>query len=93
MNKNMRAGFQGKHDSMRALADKLMNHPGSAKDVYSSASAPDKEKMRLYKKGGPVKKSCNKFAAGGVAKIRHKEATNSGAPIPPAKQRKRCRSK
>ena len=33
MDKNMRAGFQGKKDAMRELADKLMNHPGTAKDV------------------------------------------------------------
>lgn len=84
MNKNMRAGFQGQHDSMRALADKLMNHPGN----------PNKEPVRLYKEGGSVKKttkkecSCNKFAAGGVAKIRHKEATPSGNPL---KQRRSCK--
>ena len=99
MNKNMRAGFQGKHDSMRALADKLMNHPGEAKDVYMSASAADKEKMRPFKKGVHVKNStksassCKKFAAGGVAKIRHKQATKSGAPLPPSKARKSCKTK
>lgn len=110
MNKNMRAGFQGKHDSMRALADKLMNHPGEAKDVYMSASAADKEKMRPFKKGGHVKKeeyghgghikksdksksSCKKFAAGGVAKIRHNQATKSGTPLPPSKARKSCKTK
>ena len=104
----MRAGFQGVKDSMRDLADKLMNHPGHAKDVYMSASAADKEKMRLFKKGGHVKQeeyghgghvkkgtksssSCKqKFAAGGVAKIRHKEATTAGNPL---KQRKTCKKK
>lgn len=80
----MRAGFQGQHDSMRALADKLMNHPG---DV-------NKKPVRLYKEGGSVKKTTkkefahNKFAAGGVAKIRHKEATKSGAPL---KQKRSCK--
>lgn len=99
MNKNMRAGFQGKHDSMRALADKLMGHLGEAKDVYMSASAADKEKIRPFKKGGYVKKStksessCKKFAAGGVAKIRHNQATKSGAPLPPSKARKSCKTK
>ena len=86
MNKNMRAGYQGKNDSMRALADKLMNHPGVSKDVYPSKSAADREKMRPYKKGGSVKKTtCKKFAAGGVAKIRHGEATKSGKPKSPKK--------
>lgn len=89
MNKNMRAGFQGKKDAMRELADKLMNHPETAKDVYPSASSADKEQMRLYKKGGPVKK----FAAGGVAKIRHKQATKSGSPLPASKQKRGCKNK
>ncbi len=116
MNKNMRAGFQGKHDSMRALADKLMNHPGEAKDVYMSASAADKEKMRPFKKGGHVKKeeyghgghvkkssksgsSCktktakSNYAAGGVAKIRHKECTKNGSPLPPSKARRSSKTK
>lgn len=53
--KNMKAGYQGKHDSMRAKAEKLLDHPGSAKDVYYSKSCADKEKMRAFKEGGSVK--------------------------------------
>jgi hypothetical protein len=74
--KNMKAGFQGKKDSMREKAAKLMDHPGKAVDVYYSASCADKEKMRKYKSGGSVKK----YAMGGVAKIRHGEATAQGLP-------------
>jgi hypothetical protein len=33
------------------------------------------------KKGGHAKKHCQKFAAGGAAKIRHKQATAAGKPI------------
>ena len=65
MDKNMRAGFAGKKDAMRDLADKLM-------------------------KGG---KSPKKFAAGGVAKIRHKQATKSGAPLPALKSKRGCNQK
>lgn len=100
--KNMKAGFQGIRDAMRVKAEKLLNRPGKAKDVYMSKSAADKEKMRAYKKGGSVKskmnkddygvecrkkggsmkkdKDCQKFAMGGVAKIRHDEATKAGMP-------------
>src|SRR5260221_2694317 len=86
INKIMRAGYQNKPDAMRKMADKLMDHPGHAKDVYYSASCADKEKMRLYKKGGLVKgddtKKCDgkKYAMGGVAKMRHDEATSTGMP-------------
>lgn len=109
--KNMKAGYQGKHDAMRAKAEKLLDHPGHAKDVYYSKSCADKEKMRPYKEGGrvkahkehemkerslkehekkeskshkkgePLKKDggyIQKFAAGGVGKIRHGEATAAG---------------
>jgi len=98
--KNMKDGYQGKHDSMRAKAEKLLDHPGSAKDVYYSKSCADKSRMRPYKEGGSVRaeekvehykkggsikkdKDCGcpqKFAAGGVAKIRHEEATADGMP-------------
>lgn len=79
--KNMKAGYQGKHDAMRAKAEKLLDHPGHAKDVYPSKSCADKERIRPYKKGGSVKKDCvQKFAAGGVAKIRHGVATADGMP-------------
>lgn len=123
----MKAGYQGRKDSMRNLAERLMNHPGHAEAVYFSKSAADKEKMRPYKSGGHVKnresmererqlehhrrmereekmekhrkehmahkdkekkshkkehlkKDCQKFAMGGVAKIRHDEATADGMP-------------
>lgn len=105
--KNMKAGYQGKPDAMRKKAEKLMNHPGHAKDVYSSKSCADKVKIRPYKEGGSVKqekaepykettdkkmdaykkggsmkkdRGCQKFAMGGVAKIRHEEATAQGMP-------------
>lgn len=48
MSKNMRAGYQGKPDAMRELADKLMNHPGEAKAVYYSKSAAGKGPMRPF---------------------------------------------
>lgn len=94
--KNMKAGYQGKHDSMRAKAEKLLDHPGHAKDVYYSKSCAEKEKIRPFKEGGSVMKEekmemkkggsmkkdkdcCpKKFAAGGVAKIRHEQATADG---------------
>ncbi len=109
--KNMKAGYQGKPDAMRLKAEKLLNHPGKADDVYYSKSCADKSRMRPYKEGGSVKKEdsemeymkggavkkmedrvrtgaskkdkgrCQKFAMGGVAKIRHKEATPQGLPI------------
>jgi hypothetical protein len=104
--KNMKAGYQGKHDSMRAKAEKLLDHPGSAKDVYYSKSCADKEQMRPFKEGGHVKdhkkhemkesksyermehmkkgkdcKSPQKFAEGGVGKIRRGVATMEGQPI------------
>ncbi len=44
----MKAGYQGKYDSMRAKAEKLMSHPGHAADVYYSKSSADKSKMRPY---------------------------------------------
>jgi len=111
-NRNLRAGYQNKPDAMRELADKLMNHPGTAKDVNMSPFAAEQERMRMYKSGGSVKKkaggsvkkkSCGhtdksshksttkKFAAGGVAKIRHKQATKSGAPLPSSRLKKGCR--
>lgn len=99
--KGLKAGYQGKKDSMRELAERLLNHPGHAKDVYPSKSAVEKEKMRPYKKGGHVKSmemmndekmkkksdaKCSKFAMGGVAKIRHGEATKDGMPTKPKKK-------
>lgn len=65
MNKNMRAGFAGKKDAMRDLADKLMN----------TSQKPQK------------------FAAGGVAKIRHKQATKDGSPLPALKSKRGCNQK
>lgn len=54
--KPMRAGYQGRKDSMREKADKLMG------------------------KKGNCEKELPKFAMGGVAKIRHEEATPQGLP-------------
>ncbi|MGL5716265.1 MAG: hypothetical protein ACRCX2_24820 [Paraclostridium sp.] len=103
--KNMKAGYQGKRDAMRVKAEKLLNHPGKAKDVYYSKSCAEKEKVRPFKTGGHVNKhekmeskkeekmercdmdnagrkakTIQKFAMGGVAKIRHEEATPQGLP-------------
>lgn len=60
MNKNMKAGYQGKKDAMRDMAEKLMDHPGHAKAVYYSKSCADKEVMRPFKTGGHVKKDMPK---------------------------------
>lgn len=102
--KNMKAGYQGKKDSMRDMAERLLNHPGEAAAVYYSKSCADKDQMRPYKKGGSVVKDekelkkreakahkqmdhsksssdcVQKYAMGGVAKIRHEEATAQGLP-------------
>lgn len=141
LTKNMKAGYQGRKDEMREKAEKLMNHPGHAKEVYFSKSCADKEKIRPYKDGGHVKqrkesqeriemfkdqmerhrqgehhkkmqhlekekgndmkkdkmkeggrmerdkkKDCvQKFAMGGVAKMRHDEADKKGMPTKPKK--------
>jgi len=74
--KSMKAGYQGKKDSMREKAEKLMKDSGHAPDVYFSSSCANKEKVRKYKTGGSVQK----YAMGGVAKIRHEEATAQGLP-------------
>lgn len=74
--KSMKAGYQGKHDAMRELAEKSVGKMSGGKDVNYSASCADKEKVRNYKTGGCVKK----YAMGGVAKIRHEEATPQGLP-------------
>jgi hypothetical protein len=131
--KNMKAGYQGKPDAMREMAQRLMNHPGKCPDTIFSSTAADKEKMRPYKEGGRVStdddeegkmkrgmlstnfhiekikkdaakekeddkteykkggavKSCSKrekFAEGGVAKIRLGQSTMSGKQIPVKKK-------
>jgi hypothetical protein len=55
--KNMRAGYQGKYDSMRAEADRLSRKTGvgnGGPDVIFSKSAADRTKMRPYREGGMV---------------------------------------
>jgi len=86
-NKNMRAGYQGTKDSMRELADRLTNNQGMVDNVYETKSSANKSRMKPYMKGGAVKKegymkggAVKKFAVGGVAKIRHGEATADGTP-------------
>ena len=69
---NLKPGYQGKSDSMREKAERLMNHPGHVVD-NEPANAIDKIPMR-------------KFAAGGVAKIRHGQATAAGLPKNPKKK-------
>lgn len=89
--KDRRAGYQGQPDAMREMADKLMNHPGHVEDVILSKSAPQFEKIRPYKKGGAVKKPrCQKFALGGVAKIRLGVANAKGLPLPHRKKKGRA---
>lgn len=57
MNVNkMKAGYQGKKDSMREFANKVADHPGHAPDTVYSKSCADKERMRPYKEGGYVHK-------------------------------------
>lgn len=77
MDKHMKPGYQGKSDAMRDKAEKMLGGSGNAPDVIYSKSCAEKEKMRPYKGGGSVK-SCHKYAAGGVAKIRHGQSTPSG---------------
>lgn len=52
--KDMKAGYQGKHDAMRSLAEKLMKHGGHAKDTNLSKDNMNKPYMRPYKEGGRV---------------------------------------
>jgi hypothetical protein len=52
----MKAGYQGKKDSMREFANKVADHPGHAPDTVYSKSCADKARMRLYKEGGYVAK-------------------------------------
>lgn len=122
MEKNRRAGYQGKTDSMREKADKLMNQSGKSDGSRCSKSSTDRSRTKkmeggpakkmcggsakkmeggtvkkmgggsakkMYMEGGPTKKmkggtakknSAQKFAMGGVAKIRHDEATSQGLP-------------
>lgn len=51
---NMKAGYQGKKDSMREFADKLTKNAGHAPDIIYSKSCADKARMRIYKEGGMV---------------------------------------
>lgn len=86
---NLKAGYQGRPDSMREEAEKLMKHPGSIPDVIFSSSAADSMPMRKFKTGGSVlaprrkneRENCKKFAYGGAAKVRHGVATAEGMPI------------
>jgi hypothetical protein len=90
------AGYVGKKDKMRSNAEAVFKKQGGMKskksckydmggEVGGAPFAPPVQKDILKvqptaqiaaKKGGCIKK-----AAGGVAKIRHKEATKSGAPL------------
>ena len=62
-----RAGYQGKSDAMRSRADALSGPREFAPQTIMSSAAACKEPLR-------------KFAAGGVGKIRHDEATAIGMP-------------
>lgn len=77
--KNMKAGYQGKPDAMRMKAEKLLNHPGKADDVYYSKSCADKSKMRAYKEGGSVKKAKSHEKMETAAVERLEERVRTGA--------------
>ncbi len=64
MDKYTRAGHQNKHDSMRALADRLtkFNHKDEGKDEVMTTHNARRQK----------------FAAGGVAKIRLGQCSSNG---------------
>lgn len=49
---------EGSDKANKARANRLLGNQGSAPDVVYSKSCADKEKIRPYKKGGMVKKSC-----------------------------------
>lgn len=78
--KNMKAGFQGKSDSMRDKAEKMLNMHADKGYDKKPAGAAYKEGGSVCKDGSHVKRQ--KFAAGGVAKFRHGETTESGAYAP-----------
>ncbi len=69
----MRSGYQDKADPMRDRANQMLAEDGSATKM---------------KKGGMAKKA-DCYAAGGVAKIRHKQSTASGKPMAAPRGRSR----
>lgn len=78
----IKPGYAGK-DAMREKAEKAIGSEGNKLDEHNRF-----KKVRAnYAKGGAVK-GCMKMAAGGVAKIRHMEATASGKPIMLKKDKK-----
>lgn len=92
--KHRKAGYQGKKDSMRDKAEKLMGYSGKLGECSDKSKAKGymgggHAKKGEYMEGGPTRKmkggtvkknSVQKFAMGGVAKIRHEEATSQGLP-------------
>ena len=98
---NMKAGYVG-HDAMRAKAEKMLgSYKESAKTYsenktarpYAGGSTPAKEaherkelKEARGEHKGEHKHKVQKFALGGVGKIRHEEANSKGMPLHPAKK-------
>lgn len=75
---NMKAGYQGKKDSMREFADKLTKNAGHAPDIIYSKSCADKARMRIYKEGGMVKKDDEEKT---LDQIKRERAMRGGQPL------------
>lgn len=89
MNKETyKAGYDGP-DLMRKRAEEMLQgeFEKTPMEAPKGLLSPENRKPRLFKKGGALASMCakramrHKFAAGGVAKIRHGEATAAGLPI------------
>ncbi len=64
--------------TFNAESEMIGERPGKHKAInYERDMVGEKPKKKAFKEGGHVKK----MAMGGVAKIRHKEATSAGKPI------------
>lgn len=63
LKQDTKAGYQGKFDAMRALAEKLMGKGGHAKDVNLSKDNMNIPYMRPYKEGGMVERDSRQQVA------------------------------
>lgn len=83
-----KAGYAGR-DLMRQRAEAMLGDEfkKTPMEAPKGLFSPENRHMRPFKKGGSVEGACvphkmrRKFAAGGVAKIRHGQATAAGLPI------------
>jgi len=71
----MKAGYQGKSDSMRTMSEKMLS------EYNDKAPSSSKKQTTRYKEGGKVEK----YAMGGSAKVRKGVSTAKGAPIKQSK--------